>query len=777
MEATPVEAPSASIEQYRRMTPEQKKQYLDAKKEDDHFSRALGTSAKTGAPAAPNAAPVDPNATPDAPTWVGRRIQDVIGKHDPRFSDVPAFRPDAAGFDGVGKGTYVAGVIAGNSDSGMADLIAKQLGPRHIKTEKDANGYPIIHYYDDQGKSQKAYVNRPGLDFQDVARAAAGSIPYVVTGGMAGAAVKGARLGVNALASAATAGATNLAVQAGARPATGSDQPLDLGEAAITAGAGGAAPLIGAAAGSVWRRFVTEPGLVDRATGQLTARGLDAAKRAGLDPNEITPDVAKKFAQVLAMTRDEAQAAVQATTTRFLIPVSKGQATKDPYLLTQEEAMRWRLFGENAQGVMQDFDTHQSQAIKNAALGGAQPGQGIATTINPDRSPGWVRSDANPATLGASVRDGLTVARDGARVAENNAWNAVPKMAPTKDALDILPDHISSAVGARVIDESTPAAARMGLALDSFIKGETPTSVAAVFKAQPIQDVDRMRRALLAMRGGAATNEDRAAARAVYDGFNSWIDAAAAKNLLAGDVSMAAQLKIARAFTKDMHEVFSPTINGRATPAANRIAQAIEGADTPEGVITALLGSQGSKTINSGGVGALKGIKQALDTYAEPEIARQTWNDLRLAYWVRLVQGKNGELVGPTAMMNNMKTAFSNQQTALETLYQPRELVQMRQFVRALEAVSYKPPNASGSGYTAVGLAKDMVGKFFEAFGLNSKLAQSAIEYSGVGNAYGGASARAAVSQTTRSVNPNLAGPVVGATNALARGDDRLSAR
>jgi hypothetical protein len=175
--------------------------------------------------------------------------------------------------------------------------------------------------------------------------------------------------------------------------------------------------------------------------------------------------------------------------------------------------------------------------------------------------------------------------------------------------------------------------------------------------------------------------------------------------------------------------------------------------------------------MTQGGVGALRNIKQALDKYAEPDTARQTWNDIRLAYWVRLVQGKNGELVGPTAMMNNIKTAFANQRSALETLYDPTELVRIKQFVRALEAVSYKPPNASGSGYSATQLMGGPLGKLFEAFGLNTKVAQLALQYTGARQALGGVDARSAVTPISRTVDPNLFGPVVGTTNALARQD------
>jgi hypothetical protein len=120
-----------------------------------------------------------------------------------------------------------------------------------------------------------------------------------------------------------------------------------------------------------------------------------------------------------------------------------------------------------------------------------------------------------------------------------------------------------------------------------------------------------------------------------------------------------------------------------------------------------------------------------------------------------MVSGKSGELVGPTAMVNNLKSAMQNQSTVMATLYSPVELRQMREFVRALEAVSYKPPNASGSGYSAAQFAKDGLLKILDSFGLGTP-ARAALQYTGIGNALSGASAKQAVSAISRPVRPNV---------------------
>ncbi len=705
--------------------------------------------------AAPAKSAADPNAEPDAATWLGRRVQDIRGKTDARYKDLPVY-------SGHNVGATVAGnvaQVAGANDDAFADIIGKHLGPRHIRTFKDANGYPIIEYQGDDGKPKQEYVNRPGLDMTDIGRGAAAAVPYVLTGGAAGAAMKTAPMAVQAIGQGITAAATNVGAQ-GARSAAGSDQGFDASEAMIMGGLGAAAPIVGAGLSAGWRKLVTEPSLFNKTTGQLTPKGMEAAKRAGLDPAELSPDAAKSFGTALARSGDEAMAATQAATQPYNIRVTKGQLTKDPYLLTQEEAMARRLYGENAQATMRQFREDQSRDIASAALGSGE-GPSIARMINPDRAANATGTQA----LGQSIGEGAEAIKAGAKAGETAAWKNVPKMKPTAEALDALPEQISQSVGSRVVDEATPAAARMGKALDDFIAGTSPKPVAGVFKSEPVQDVDRMRRQLLSMRNAAETGEDKAATKAVYDGFNNWIDHAVESNLIAGDAGMAANLKIARSFTRDMHTLLEPkTMGGQATPGAQRLSKLLEDGkvDSAEGLVQSLLGPAGAKSIPAGSVEALQNFRTALQRYA-PDVAEATWNDIRLAHWVRLVQGRTGEMLGPTAIMSNIKTAMANQRSVMQTLYAPEELAQISMFNRAMEAVALKPPNASGSGYTAVGLGSDMLGKLFQAFGLNTRIVRGAMDLTGATNAYGGAAARQAINPTSAVPASRARSAVVGA--------------
>lgn len=742
IEATPSAAPGAAPA-HRTLAPPV-----------DYFSRALGIQKAPAAGGEPKV--VDPNAEPDATTWIGRRIQDIRGKKDPRFADLPVFDPEAEGFTVEQKAPVAAGYVLGNTDEGMGDVFAKQLGDRYLGRTKDANGYEIVLYKDRTGQKAAAYVNKPGLDLHDVARGVAGSVPYLIGGATVGGLAKAARTGVRALAQAAGGAATNAVTQA-ARPATGSDQNFDPWETIAAGAFAGGAEMMSSATGAAIRKFITEPSLFDKAAGRLTERGAAAAREAGLDPAQMDQQISQAFAKAFARTGDAIEAGTTATAKGFNIPVTKGQATKDKYLLDVEESMRRRGYGEDAQALMSDFDKRQAEAVKTAALGGSDGERSIATRIAPDRNPGARPVETMPSTLGTSIKQGVTAAKEGAKAAEGAAWREVPKLEPSQEALSGLAPHLNAALGNTVVDENTKVAASMVQRIGQFVRGEAPKQVDEILTSSPVRDVDRMRRQLLGMMKGAE-GEDARAAGAVYDAFNGWIEQAAAKHLLSGDASAAAKLVSARGMTREVKELFEPkTPSGTLTPGAQRMKKVMETADTPEAVVDALFGTQGSRGINQGSVEALRSFKTALERFADRDTAMQTWNDMRLAYWTRLVVGRNGEMLGPQAIVTNVKTALQNQRTVLETLFTTSERVEIALFLKAVEAAAYKPPNASGSGYTAGRLMKEGVEGLLNAFGLG-RIARGALELSGVADRYGASVARDATRQLSRAANPVLGG-------------------
>lgn len=661
--------------------------------------------------------------------------------------------------------------IMGANDAAMGDIIQKNLGDKFLRREKDANNYEVIVSRGPNGQEQRGYVNKPGLDTQDLWRFGYGAAPYLIGGGVAGTALKEAGVGLNALAQATTAGTTSIAGDIGSTM-QGSEQGIDLEKAGVTAALGAAGPAAVAAGSALWRKFVTIPGLIDQSSGKLTAKGLEAARRAGVDPGDVTPEWAQSFAKNFAKSGDEAQAATTAGFDQFGIPATRGQITKDPYLLTQEEGMRRRLYGEKAQDTMRGFDQRQAEAISYATLGddrianmgapvsrpASAPKQGIGEMIAPNRQAGSTY-DRTPAALGEGVQEGLKAAKKAAKTAEDAAWKKASALEVTDEAIAELPAIINAKLAGRMPNQrSTPAAFDMAQEIQRIIKGEAPEKAADFLEATPTRNVDEMRRGLLEILKSAKEDGDKSIAGKMYDGFNDWIGTAAQKNMLKGDPAAAMELVKARGFTKEMRELFRPTLpDGRASPVAARLRK-IENADSGEAVVKALFGD-GTKPVD-GTVQTLKNLKMVIERYAPDQLP--AFDDVGLAYFTRLVTGRNGELVGPTAIVNNLKGAFQNSKTVMDTLYNPAKQAQMRLLLRSLERVAYKPPNASGSGYSAATFAQEGIMKVLKAFGLD-KPATAALQFTKVGDAWNAATARQAVDQMTRPVRPNLTPALTGA--------------
>jgi len=663
------------------------------------------------------------------PSWWQRNItgvQDEGNKGLPGYMDLP----------GSGSFRTVAGPLLGASDEQMTDLIKTDLGDRFLGVERDSQNAPIVRFKDEKGAEQRAYVNVPGLDVNDVARGTVGAIPYVFGGIGASILGKGSGLLANMGLQGAAAGTTSVAGDLAQLP-LGSEQGVELPKAAAATVGGLAGPAVGAAGSALWRKFVTIPGMVDSA-GNLTAKGVRAAQAAGLDPADLTPDAAKQFAKMYAESGDASMAAVKATTDQFQIPATQGQITKRPKLLNQEEKMRRGLYGDDAENMMRGLDQEQRDRIQLAMTNG-QPGTapaGMGRVLNPARG-----GQGQPRELGASLQEGLKTARETAKQQENALWETggVKTLEATDAAMAELPAVLQKNLQDVLVDtEVTPTAAKMAREIDRFIGGEAPEAVAAVLPQAATKSVDRMRRRLLSFSNAAASREDERATQAIYDSFNEWITTAAEKNLLAGDAAAAAQLVGARGFSKEVRQIFN-----QSNPRLKAIMDPTK-TDSGEAVIQQLLGAQGSRSAMQGAVSAVKNIKTALDRFGG-QGGKEAWDDIRLAYWLRLVQNKSGEVLGPQALASNIKSAFNGQGTLIQELFTKQEIRQMKQLVAAMERLAYKPPNASGSGYTAAEAIQELTGKFLNLVPGSSYL-RSGLDVVGVNRALGARQARQAVS-------------------------------
>jgi hypothetical protein len=696
----------------------------------DWGAELLGSSAAaspvTPATPAPGPARVDPNAEPDAPSWLGRRVQDVVGKRDPRYKDVPTMA-EVMNRDGsmtFGNAARESGAwLTGASDKDMAGVYRGMLGDRFVRQETDANGYPIIVYRGPDGGEARAYVNKPGLDMQDVVRGVEGLAPYVGAGRAVGALTKGASVVPRMVAQALGQGATSVAQDAAGVGAGVSD--LDLaktaGKAGLAAAGGAAGEAAGQALGYAWRKLVTEPRYFDRATRQLTPAGEDAARAAGLDPETLPQNIAQDFGREMAKTADPFEAASPVIRNEFRIPQTRGEMTGNMQDLLREQQMSAGTYGETAARIMKSFRDAQTKSIDNAVRGDMGPVEpGIAGKLAPDRIGASLGKD----DLGANIRANTQSALDAAKKTESEAWKAVPDdFRATDEALAAIDDVIPQVLAARkvqVIEEGlTPAAKKMSDMIEKFQAGEMPKGSSRYVDKSLAGHVDVMRRRLLAGMQEAATPTDKRAAEALYDGFNDWIVEAAKHS---GDPSIAMKLVTARSISREIHQAFD---GEKGSAGARIMANILKKADSAEGVVNALFSAPSSGQIKGGAVAALDSLKRAYDTYLPREAAKAAWDDVRLAYWMRIAEKKTGDVGGPQALATSIKTALNSQGSIAKKLFTPEELGEMNRLAMVLESVARRNPNTSWSGVSMGALLRDIGNAVLNIVGWNNTLVRT----------------------------------------------------
>lgn len=653
--------------------------------------------------------------------WLGGMVDTIQGKQDPRYVGIPTIAEVlnnersswSAPMEGFGSEQW--GWLTGAEDKDMAKVYGGILGDRFIRTEQDSNGYPVLVYRDKQGREAKAYVNAPGLDMQDVGRGIVGAVPFAAAGGAIGSAMQGARLIPRMVGQALGMGATSVAQDA-AGVATGTTdldlvRTRDKAAAAAIGGAGGEA--VGAAVGSIWRRLVSEPKYYNRATGQLTPEGQKIVKEAGLDLGAIKPDTLPKLGRAMAERGDVENALRGDISQEFGINTTLGEATRNRSQLLREQQIRGGTYGQTAERGMRQFDALRENAIENAVRGEIEAGRsGIAGQL----APGRAGVNVDKASAGANIRANTQAALQTAKDFERKAWKDVPEFLASSDALEALEPAMQRGLASRRITYIEPgtAAAKMSEKLDAFIAGEMPASGSSFITRGSTGNIDLMRRQLLSTMEDAATPTDKRAAKAIYDTFNDWVSEAAK---MTGDPSISSKMLVARGMTRQMREIFD---GPQKSAGANILKNILERTDSAEGIVDALFSAPSKSQIKGGAITALQHLKRGYDTYLPKDAAKAAWDDIRLAYWLKTIETRDGKLAGPQALSKAIRGALVSQKSVAQTLYTQEERATMLRLARILDDISRRNPNTSWSAIGIGALGKDLADAFLSMIGGNS---------------------------------------------------------
>lgn len=706
-------------------------------------------------------------AEPDAATWLGRRAQDIKGRHDPRYTHLPSVHE--TGMIPVSDDAQFK--LTGSGDKAYADFLSAQLGDRQTRRFKDANDHEIIGFRrPDTDKEQLAYVNKPGWEWNDIDRGVTGALPFMAAGGAAGMALGKAPLAWQ-IAGQGVAGAATSAAQDAAASEMGSQQGFDAMKSvgATVGGAAGAA--IGPALGWAIAKFVREPGLID-ATGKLTAAGLDAARKAGLDPADLTEGIAKTFATQFARSGDAKAAGIAAELGDVGIPTTVGQRSKNVRQLMDEQAIRDGTWGTGASNEMKAFDERQWNAMRNATMGDVAPGKpGMSLQLAPHRSP----ADYEPGKIGTDIGDRLQMALKAAHEGEAEAWKKVGKLQPTDDAKAVLWDYVNAQLGSSrpITEKLHPVASGMVRQIEDFIEGKAPEQISKFLKSDPMNDINVLRKQLSKAYRDLPKSEDREHSGQLYTAFNTWTREMAEQKLLVAEgvepAVAAANMAVARGLSADLHALFE--VKGNSAGGAI-MKQILERADNPEEIIRQLFVGPSSSVVKPGSIAALNAIKQISAKHLPPEEASALMGDLKLAYFLRMVRNpsastEEGKMFNPQRLMTNLRNSLDAHRSVWQTLYTPQEQAFARRIVKGLEnGPTFHDwtvkPNSSRSGTMGANLIQDFLGVLMgKSYG---KVALTAAkQYTGIGRA----AANKATDQVGSYAVPSLA-PMAGAAGFSA---------
>jgi len=261
--------------------------------------------------------------TEPEPSWWQRNITGVRPKGEentPSVYDVEDMRSPA----------NFGSMLFGASDAQLSDQVKAQLGERFIRQEQDENGLPIVVFQDQSGQERRGYVNKPGLDSQDVLRGALGSLPYVATGAAGLAAGVGRGLLTNAGIQGVAAAGTSAAGDVAQIP-LGSEQGIEEGKALTAGGFGAAGPVAGRAAGNAYQFVRDRAGGMPQAL-QEYGRGAVNRVQGIIDSDRLMPvDIQRQAGELgpQGMIADMGDNLREATGTLARVPGQNKQIVTD----------------------------------------------------------------------------------------------------------------------------------------------------------------------------------------------------------------------------------------------------------------------------------------------------------------------------------------------------------------------------------------------------------------------------------------------------------------
>lgn len=269
----------------------------------------------------------------------------------------------------------VLGYITTPDIEARADILKKTLPG--LRIERDPEGRPIAVY-----KGESGYIDKPGVTLGGIADSIIQIAKYIPAGTLA---ASGSNLATRSLLAAGGATATSVAEDLAAIP-QGSEQGVSAEKAVVTGVAAGVAQPVselviaptlgwlGKKGVQAWQAIRGTPQAV-APNGTLTDIGRKLAAQAGLDPDQITPQLAKELetaarqATSAALPDEQIATATerQALSQRFKVPLTKGELTDDYAQQSLEENLKRMDVTTKAGQIMRSAEQDASAKLRGDA--------------------------------------------------------------------------------------------------------------------------------------------------------------------------------------------------------------------------------------------------------------------------------------------------------------------------------------------------------------------------------------------------------------------------
>lgn len=575
-----------------------------------------------------------------------------------------------------------AAMVLNATEAGIADTIQK-IRP-DTKVESDPHGNLIVEFGPSAGDhaGDRYSINPEGVDMTDIVRFAGAATLAIPAAKFGSAAATGIR---RVIRTGLAEGATSIGMDLGAK-ALGSNQSVSLERAVEAAVIGGAfewaaRPLVAAIKGIIRTPMFFR-------NGQLTKRGLKAARAAGLDPDTLNTTLAREFAKQRARGMPNAAAAGVAMSREFNVPLTRGQAADNLAQQQTEQVLR-NVGGDRAEAIMEGFDARQAEKIAQSAdrEAAAVSGGDRKLTVPRDVSEVGAIQRAGIVREAEALQKRVDAAFSEARLQESGFHG--------KD-LGALFKGIKEAAQEFPLDkELTPRAMVALKQLRDFEKRIRFTSAnrakGGIMQATDFAQFDLARRKLGKLIDSAKDPVDRAYVTIIKHQLDNFVDDAFTNGLFKGDAKTLEFWKKARALRTEFGKQFEPQ---NRNDTVGKIMQTLIKTDPTGKEATNLILGLGK--IGGGGKTVAAKVVERLRTVLGPD--SHEFGALREDVFLRIV-GEGKDLT-TAKVQSNIFAALKNDRELMKSLFTKEQIYRLKNFGSLMRRVEI-PEQARNPSRTA----------------------------------------------------------------------------